>query len=276
MKGFLAADRAMWRLLAITILILTLPMTHRDSVLSVFAEGESIDFNIAIATLDSCDTLGGDYHCVVPTGSTFTTEVRLDKLGGLLDHNGNAVPEYTGPVAALHYTGGLAVEGSEWLLQEVACGSLIETESGSSSAKRFVIGASPSQCHSSFTGTLATVDFECPPGESIESITLVHGTDQPPFLAGEPNGGSRDTLLFNDDEGAAFTGRRVAASGSSETLIVECIDLTTVGGLAEVPSVTANEGFPMGNAIILAGLGAALLAAGGVAWPAWKRSRSSS
>lgn len=174
----------------------------------------SPDFSISVsagesgAQKDGCSTLLDDATCAAHPGSAFTVRVSLDDLGTLPDTDRNGLNGYTGFEIALHYSAGLTPHDRPNECEPFPFFFLQDYDYNSGAGDNgYYLALCYAPGEVQYAGVLADFDFSCPPYESTETITIVHGPD---------GGFPFDTHLFADD------GTRVPEAGAAETLVVNC------------------------------------------------------
>jgi hypothetical protein len=204
------------------VVVLAAVGSSQETPTPAFAAGLTAEFSIAVNSPNppmkgGCDSeFGPDFKCIVHPGGTFKLFVFLDKLAPGLPDGGDpdALGGYNAIGVRLDHSPGLTfVAGSQswgWPdcdadfddsldvgLVNLAC--VNEGVNGST----FASGAAP----------VVTLDFTCPAVKSVETITLVFGTE----------GDKIDAFVLPYDTVLADeTGANVTQSGPSETLVINC------------------------------------------------------
>jgi hypothetical protein len=149
----------------------------------------------SISTVGGCDTATTDEKCAITAGSTFQVAVNLDALG--------AAPDYSGFDIFITYSGVSSKDNADMSSWPTCPNCFPATLYGAGTA-RFGAASGISQPNSTYTGTIATLDFNCT--GTGGSINLVHG--------------ATDTAL----DGTYFD--KAAGTDGMETLTINCVTPT--------------------------------------------------
>lgn len=253
--------------------------TTGNGEVSADAPHPGLDFSMGIDTdgdtTDDCDSSGSPTDvCVLPDGSQFAVNVYLHDIAD--------IPDYRGYDVVLLYEGVLAkytFDPDFWpgcdfsaITDPVASQDSHDWD-GDGVGDPFVgfgcVSALPplGDGPSTYTGLLATTDFDC-----VESgeITMVHGITGPETMGAT-------SLTENVDVVHNVNLVHAEGIGTTETLTVDCVEapaptVPSVGGVGVLPDAAGTDasGGPAGIAIVAAGAGAlALCAAASYARRRW-------
>ena len=177
-----------------------------------FPPGPDFSMMVASPSGDPCDNTVGvdDKKCMIHPGDKFTVVVSLDAVGFL--------GAYTDAVISLHFSPGLTWQD---LPDECAMagGPLVAAAEFPmivpGDQQMWAVDCVSPPGPTGYVGPIAVVEFACPSYKSKETITMVHGTDNP------GTGYIFDTFL------AAFPGpvispEHVAGALISETIVINC------------------------------------------------------
>ncbi len=187
------------------------------------------DLNIGISSdADgiSCDTWipGNNRECRIEPGASFTVATYVDSYAGLDN------PWYTAVSVGVHYSPGLTrvdragdtewgPGGNRFWAGCTTPASIVIDEPGQYG------NSCGSAAQSTQTGQkVLELDFTCPAEKSTQTITLVHGRDQPIFLEGTLYGVQHgyDTRLISNPTSTSSPLLPDHEDGPAETLVINC------------------------------------------------------
>jgi hypothetical protein len=211
---------ARWFVLGLVLVLAAFGSSQR-AVTPAFATGLSPQFSIvanpATGVKEGCDSLFGlDPKCVVHPGETFQIDVFVDKLPAGLPDGGDAdsAGGYQAIGVRLDHSQGLTFEaGSDtWLWPD--CGAFFDDSQDSGLVNLACLDdGGNASTHASSLVPVVSLDFTCPNVKSVETITLVYGTEGDKIDAFEL---PYDTVLVDE------TGANITENAPSETLVINC------------------------------------------------------
>ena len=187
------------------------------------------DLNIVVvpdADGSGCDTLAASnsLECRIEPGASFTVATYVDSYAGL----DNAW--YTGVSIGVHYSPGLTLKDrpgdTEWgpvnarFWAGCTTPALIVTDEPGQYGTSCGSGAHSTQTNQK----LLELDFTCPAEKSTQTITLVHGRDQPIFLEGALYGVQHayDTRLISNPTSTSSPLLPDHEESRADTLVIHC------------------------------------------------------
>lgn len=182
-----------------------------------------IDFFLEVATA-GCNTDAGPAVCNVSVGSEFTVDMHLKSFSGLPDSDADTTPGYTGFRGGLNNSVGLtridAPGHTEVVWPDGGCFLLFFTVHFGVACQTGPLTPPPPE--STFTGLMMEVAYQCGPGPSVETVTMVHA---------EPFGTNIQ------DESTIF----IVDTDPDETLTINCREPLTP---TNTPAPTDTPTFP--------------------------------